>query len=211
MVEIIGAPPVPNNGPDKGELVQGGRTTNQFAPDRAELLSAFFGEDITQTEECIQVWTDGSGRAPKRDKEGDIIESYPSGWAFVAEFKGKEIERSGQIPNSTMNVAEITAIISALEHIKITPNPLIIYTDSSYAKDSLLKWGPEAMRTGEWITSTGKERANKALIIKGVRLLRFHQSFRTAFLRKVKGHSGVRQNERADYLCGEARKGNTIT
>lgn len=189
--------------PIRGNWNKGGRTTNQFPPESL----TFFRKDITETEACILVWTDGSGRPPKRDEDGNVLEKFPAGWAFVGNFKGAKIERSGQLQESTVNEAELTAIIRALEFVKLTTDPLIIYTDSSYAKHSLLKWGPEKRRTGEWVNALGMPTANREVIERGLDLLQHHRSYRTVLIRKVKGHSGIEGNERADFLCGLARKG----
>lgn len=97
----------------------------------------------------------------------------------------KEISLS--IGKATNNIAELTAIKTALENIKKKDRTVIIHTDSEYALGVL--------------TGIYRVRKNKELIesIKELFL-----QFKAIEIVKVSGHSGVLENERADRLATKA-------
>jgi len=93
----------------------------------------------------------------------------------------------------TNSVAELTAILRALEAVPKTASEVIIHTDSQYAIGVITKgWRPKAnQQLIADIKSALSER-------KGVRFV------------YVPGHAGVPLNERADALAREAiRTGGT--
>ena len=63
-------------------------------------FAAFSGPDITETQECVKVWTDGSGSTKENE----------AAWAFVAEFKGKLYRAYGYLPQATVNEAAGAAV-----------------------------------------------------------------------------------------------------
>jgi len=100
----------------------------------------------------------------------------------------KEISRS--IGIATNNIAELEAIRIGLLEIKKTDRPVRIFTDSSYAQGVLaLGW---------------KARKNQ-MLIKSIQDL--IATFGDIRLIKVKGHSGMAENERADFLATTAAQG----
>jgi ribonuclease HI len=99
---------------------------------------------------------------------------------------GKMHEGFDYLGEATNNVAELTAILRALEWIPAAAGPIVIHTDSKYAIGVLTK---------NW-----KAKVNGELIAKTKRLVQE----RRAQLEYVPGHSGVPLNERADELAREA-------
>ncbi len=108
----------------------------------------------------------------------------PAGVGVVLQHEGRCDERSEFLGEGTNNIAELTAILRALE---MTDQPVIIHTDSQYAIGVLSKG---------W-----KAKANTALIerIRGV--LRERRGVRFVY---VRGHAGIPLNERADELARAA-------
>ena len=99
---------------------------------------------------------------------------------------GKMHEGFDYLGEATNNVAELTAILRALEWIPAEAGAIVIHTDSKYAIGVLTK---------DW-----KAKVNGELIAKTRRLVQE----RRAQLEYVPGHSGVPLNERADQLAREA-------
>jgi ribonuclease HI len=99
---------------------------------------------------------------------------------------GKMYEGFEWLGEATNNVAELTAILRAVEWIPEVAGPIVVHTDSQYAIGVLQKgWKPKV---------------NQELIAKAKRLV----AARGARLIYVPGHSGVPLNERADELAREA-------
>jgi len=90
-------------------------------------------------------------------------------------------------PLGTNNVAELTAILRALEMIKDRRRPIVVHSDSSYAI-GVLSQG--------W-----KAKANVDLVARIRDLLAQFDKVRFV---KVAGHSGVPENERSDELARAA-------
>ena len=99
---------------------------------------------------------------------------------------GKLHEGQEYLGEATNNVAELTAILRALEWIPAGASPVVVHTDSKYAIGVLTKG---------W-----KAKVNQELIERTRRLVRE----RGAELRYVPGHEGVALNERADELARAA-------
>jgi ribonuclease HI len=108
-----------------------------------------------------------------------------SGIVLVAP-DGKMHEGFDYLGEATNNVAELTAILRALEWLPAEAGAIVIHTDSKYAIGVLTK---------NW-----KAKVNGELIAKTRRLVQE----RRAQLAYVPGHSGVPLNERADQLAREA-------
>ena len=99
---------------------------------------------------------------------------------------GKMHEGLEYLGEATNNVAELTAILRALEWIPQQARAIVLHTDSQYAIGVLQK-GWKAKANQELVART------KALVAgRGARLL------------YVPGHQGVALNERADTLAGDA-------
>ena len=100
--------------------------------------------------------------------------------------EGKTYEGFESLGEATNNVAELTAILRAVEWIPASAGPIFVHTDSQYAIGVLQKG---------W-----KAKVNQELVAKTKKLV----AARGARLVYVPGHSGVPLNERADELAREA-------
>jgi ribonuclease HI len=130
---------------------------------------------------CIHVYTDGACSGNPGPAGIGVLLFYNSHKKEVSEFIG----------DSTNNIAELTAIRRGLETIKTTKRdiPIKIYTDSGYAIGLFTKnW--EAKKNIELVESI-------KYLLKKFEIIEFI---------KVKGHSNMRGNNRADYLAKEAIK-----
>jgi ribonuclease HI len=87
---------------------------------------------------------------------------------------------------ATNNVAELTAILRAVEWIPADARAIVVHTDSQYAIGVLQK-GWKAKANGELVTY-----AKRVVAERGAKLV------------YVPGHQGVALNERADELAREA-------
>jgi ribonuclease HI len=128
---------------------------------------------------------------------GDVICMYtdgassgnpgPSGVGIVIQYRDHQRELSRYIGETTNNVAELIAIQTGLSALKTTEIPVRIFTDSNYAYGILaLGWKPRRNRE---LVDTLKQAIS---------------AFRDLKVIKVSGHSGVAQNERADFLANAA-------
>ncbi|ACN15567.1 RnhA1 [Desulforapulum autotrophicum HRM2] len=122
----------------------------------------------------IQIYTDGASSG----------NPGPAGLGVVLLYGDHKREISESIGRATNNVAELNAIKRGLELLKRTDLPIEIHTDSTYCIGVLVKGWKPAM--------------NQELIL-GIRKLMGR--FKQLRLVKVKGHSGVQGNERADALA----------
>jgi ribonuclease HI len=111
----------------------------------------------------------------------------PAGAGVVAVSPaGKSHELVEYLGQATNNVAELTAILRALEWIPSSASSLVVRTDSQYAIGVLQKG---------W-----KAKANQELVSRAKEAVKA----RRARLVYVPGHQGVTLNERADELAREA-------
>lgn len=111
----------------------------------------------------------------------------PAGLGVVLTEDGARRELSEYLGIGTNNVAELTAILRALEGVGRASEPMLVHTDSQYAIGVLTKG---------W-----KAKANVQLIADIKERMR---NFPRLTLVYVKGHAGIPLNERADELARAA-------
>ena len=99
---------------------------------------------------------------------------------------GKMHEGLEYLGEATNNVAELTAILRAVEWIPADARAIVVHTDSQYAIGVLQK-GWKAKANGELVAH-----AKRVVAERGAKLV------------YVPGHQGVALNERADELAREA-------
>lgn len=128
----------------------------------------------------------------------------PGGWGYHAIFGDQIVEKSCGYFKTTNNRMEILAIISFLEEFQ-EPTKVTIRTDSQYTIDSVTKWIYGWIKNN-WVTSQGQPVKNKDLFERLFKLVKFH----TVTFEKVKAHSGIIGNERADELAKEAAGNPTL-
>ncbi|MCG8637264.1 MAG: ribonuclease HI [Desulfobacterales bacterium] len=130
-------------------------------------------------ENCIRIYTDGASSG----------NPGPSGIGVLLLYRENRKEISEYIGEATNNIAELTAIHRALCALKRRDLPVRIFSDSSYAVGLL---------TQEW-----KPRVNQELVNE---IKTKMQGYADIALIKVKGHSGIKENEVADFLATSAIK-----
>ena len=119
----------------------------------------------------------------------------PGGWGALLRFGGREKEMSGAENPSTNNRMELMAAISGLEALR-KPCRVRLSTDSRYVMDGLTKW-IHGWRKNGWKTADKKPVKNQDL---WMRLDAAAASHKVDW-RWVKGHSGHKENDRADALA----------
>jgi ribonuclease HI len=132
----------------------------------------------------IEIWTDGSS----------LGNPGPGGWGVVMKFNDKIKELSGGEKYSTNNRMELTAVIKALEAIKIAKYPIKIWTDSRYVVDAVNKG---------WVFNWNKKpnmsgKKNPDLWFS---FLNIYNKYSNIEFLWVKGHNGDPNNERCDRLA----------
>jgi ribonuclease HI len=111
----------------------------------------------------------------------------PCGLGVVLLTDGERSELSEYLGTGTNNIAELTAILRALERLEKTERALWVHTDSQYAIGVLTKG---------W-----KAKANQELIAALKASMRHFPKLELVY---VPGHAGVPLNERADELARAA-------
>lgn len=141
----------------------------------------------------VTIYTDGACRG----------NPGPGGWAAILmqNVNGEPREKivSGSAQNTTNNIMELTAVAEGLESLKKTCR-VTLWSDSAYIVNAFLqRWTDQWQRNG-WMTAQKKPVKNRGLWERIIRQCGIH---RVTF-RKVKGHAGDPNNERADALANTA-------
>ncbi len=123
------------------------------------------------------------------------------GWGAVLRCGDRVRELSGAEADTTNNRMELTACIRALEAIRRPDLSVEVRTDSAYLCNAVnQRWLARWQRNG-WKTAARKPVENRDL---WERLIVLLASFRRVRFVKVKGHSDIPDNERADELARRA-------
>jgi len=138
-----------------------------------------------------------AAKAPEPAISGEHVIAYtdgacsgnpgPAGLGVVLLHGNEQRELSEYLGVGTNNVAELTAILRAIEAHAGSPLPLVVHTDSQYAIGVLSKG---------W-----KAKVNQALIENIKERMREVKPLKLVY---VPGHAGVPLNERADQLARAA-------
>jgi len=143
---------------------------------------------IASEEDIVEIFSDGACRG----------NPGPGGWGVVLRYRKHEKELSGAEPQTTNNRMELTAVIMGLEALK-RPSRVRLTTDSQYVSNGLREWLTDWKRRN-WLTADRKPVKNEDL----------WQRLDAAAARHdldvhwVRGHTGHRENERADTLANSA-------
>lgn len=137
------------------------------------------------------IYTDGAC-------SGNQSKENIGGWGAVLLYNENVKEIFGGEKNTTNNRMELTAVIEALKMIKNRKLPTEVYTDSAYICNCILqKWYINWEKNG-WKNAKKQDVENQDL---WKELLLLYRSFEEITFLKVKGHSGIELNEKADELA----------
>ena len=151
----------------------------------------------SDNDEPIIIYCDGAC-------SGNQSKTNVGGWGVVMKYRNHLKELWGGERNTTNQRMELTSCIRALEEIKSKEKPIEIYSDSAYMINAMNdRWFDRWRRNG-WKNAKKQPVENKDLWL---RLLEVIDGLDVKF-KKVRGHTGVELNERADEL---AQKGITET
>lgn len=133
----------------------------------------------------VEIFTDGACKG----------NPGPGGWGVVIRAGAREKELNGGEPLTTNNRMELLAAIRGLEALK-RPCRVQLYTDSTYVRDGITKW-IHGWRKNGWRTADRKPVKNAELWQELVEAAAPHR----VEWHWVKGHSGHKDNDRADALA----------
>lgn len=140
----------------------------------------------------IEIYTDGSS----------LGNPGPGGWGFVIIEKDKIIkETGGGEENTTNNRMELQAVIECLKYVKDKEDSIgsiIIHADSAYVLGGVTTWIHGWEKNG-WRTANKKPVLNQELWKELIFLVRGFKG--SIEWQKVKGHTGVVYNEKADEIA----------
>lgn len=135
----------------------------------------------------ITIYTDGACRG----------NPGPGGWGAFLEYGDKQRTLHGGEELTTNNRMELTAVIKALEAIKLKCQ-IELYTDSKYVLQGITEWLPN-WKKRNWLTASKKPVQNVDLWKELDALVPEHE----INWHWVKGHSGDPGNELADLLANK--------
>lgn len=119
----------------------------------------------------------------------------PGGWGAILRYKNHEKEIFGGKDYTTNNQMELQAVISALEILNKSCK-IKITTDSQYVNKGITQW-INKWEKNNWLNASRRPVKNADLWQHLSRLAKIHQ----IDWYWIKGHSGHKENERADYLA----------
>lgn len=121
----------------------------------------------------------------------------PGGWGCVLLWGDHTRELNGGEPSTTNQRMELKAAIEALKAIKVVGWKINLYSDSAYLINAMNQnWTINWQHNG-WINSKKEPVANRDL---WEELLLYLPRNEIKFI-KVKGHDGIKWNERCDMLA----------
>ncbi len=121
----------------------------------------------------------------------------PGGWGAVLQYGDKTKELYGGTGATTNNRMELTAVIEALQAVKV-PCKITLRSDSKYVLQGITEWMPNWKMRG-WRTAAKKPVLNVDLW-QTLDQLVSHSKHQIDW-QWVKGHNGDPGNERADALA----------
>ena len=120
----------------------------------------------------------------------------PGGYGAIIEGDGETVELSGGYANTTNNRMELMGVIAALESLA-EPCDAVVHSDSLYVVKAMRLGWAASWRANGWRTASKQPAKNRDLWVRVLELCERHN----VTFEWVRGHSGVRQNERCDALA----------
>lgn len=126
---------------------------------------------------------------------GCITEERIGGWAAIISSGSSPLELSGGERDTTNQRMELKAAIEGLKSLE-KPSKVKLHSDSAYLINCMNQRWYEKWRTNGWKNAKKKPVENRDLWEELLRISSVHD---VEWI-KVKGHSGVKGNERCDAL-----------
>ena len=124
----------------------------------------------------------------------------PGGWgAIVVTPEHHVTELGGGSPHTTNNKMELGGAIAAFRHVADRPEPVAIYTDSTYLIQGITQWVWGWRKRG-WKTAQGTDVLNRDLW-EELSALTGARARGSIDWRWVRGHVGTPGNERCDEIA----------
>lgn len=142
--------------------------------------------------QAVELWADGACSG----------NPGPGGWGAVLRLGDRVRELSGRDPQTTNNRMELTAVLEGLRALT-RPVDVVIHVDSSYVERAFTQGWLEGWRRNGWRTAGKQPVKNRDLWEQLAAEVERHR----VTWKRVKGHSGVELNERADALAVAACAG----
>ncbi len=158
-------------------------------PKKRSRSSSNFREVESSNKGAI-IYTDG----------GSLNNPGPGGYGVVQLYKGDRREFSGAYRLTTNNRMELMACIVALRELTYTA-PVTLYCDSKYVVDGITKGWAKRWKKNNWMRTKTEKALNADLWSQLLDLCEKHE----VTFRWVKGHAGVEENERCDFLVNQAQ------
>ncbi len=155
----------------------------------------FDDSEFEEKNEDIIIYTDG----------GAENNPGPGGYAAVIIKHGQKYEISGGFKFTTNNRMELTACIESLKSLEKKAS-VILFCDSKYVVDGITKGWAKKWRKNSWMRNKTEPALNPDLWEKLLNLCEKHD----VQFKWVKGHAGVKENERCDFLVQQAMRGRNL-
>tara|TARA_B100000161_G_C33322613_1_gene312160 strand:- start:12 stop:605 length:594 start_codon:yes stop_codon:yes gene_type:complete len=146
--------------------------------------------EIKQKTNIMKVYTDGS--CINNGKEGSV----GGIGIFFGDKDKRNISKKLNLEKVTNNIAELSALIEALNILKDEKREVIIYTDSKYCILCCTSYG-DKQRLVNW----NNDIPNKDLVREVYNKFRKKDNIKLEY---VMGHSNIYENEMADKLAKDA-------
>jgi len=144
----------------------------------------------------IEIWTDGG------------CEPNPGfgGFAAIVLMAGEAVEITGHAAGTTNNRMEMQAAIAGLTHCRPEWGPIVLHSDSAYLVNGITKWVAGWVARG-WQRKPKRVNQPPEPILNLDLWQQIHELDQRLKVRwkHVRGHMGIRWNERADELATQAR------
>jgi ribonuclease HI len=145
----------------------------------------------------VNIWTDGSCNNNTKFKT-----ALYGGWAFIAKVDDDLIHEDLNYKEETTSTQmEMIAVIEALKYSnKVFKGRVVnIHSDSAMVVNCFHQRWYDNWENNSYVNVKNEELWKEMITL-------VHSKVNKVRFVKVKGHAGIEENERVDFLAGEARK-----